>query len=85
MWSGRREVGERAEGREVGGEYFSISADVCTHCFLRSKTSSANIMSTLRGTLSSSCNGKKGRMEGRMGGEDGGWMGGEDGGEEEGG
>ena len=54
----------------------TILETICTHCFLRSKTSSAKIMSTLRGTLSSSCEetvGGKGRGgEGRKGrGEEG--------------
>ena len=48
----------------------TISETICTHCFLRSKTSSAKIMSTLRGTLSSSCE-EMGEVRG-MGGE-GGW------------
>lgn len=53
-----------------------------THCFLRSKTSSAKIMSTLRGTLSSSCEetvGGEGGVDGRSekGGEEReGWIGG---------
>ena len=59
-----REVGERW-GR---GESSTTAADVRAHCFLRSKTSSANIMSTRRGTLSSSC---KGRGKMRLSGKEG--------------
>ena len=50
----------------------TILETICTHCFLRSKTSSAKIMSTLRGTLSSSCE-ETVRGEGRGKEGRGGW------------
>ena len=46
---------ERERGGEGMDRVLTILEIICTHCFLRSKTSSAKIMSTLRGTLSSSC------------------------------
>ena len=72
-------------------EVLTILETICTHCFLRSKTSSAKIMSTLRGTLSSSCEetvrgeGWKGSGGERRGGEGGVDGRGEEEGEERGG